>query len=180
MTQGKRLPGRRHLLQTLSRVISAKRALTKLHSANHEGNKGHAAVPAPAWPPRWPKAKTRDVHRGRSAASARAARCWRLLQFLPYARRESPLLLHAREADGRIWELCPAGEDEAALGPLGGAGGISSSARVNCRPRRGFLSLARERGYRARRMFAGWAGQSGNMRRPGYSCSRAARARLGK
>lgn len=136
MTQGKRLPGRRHLLQTLSRVISAKRALTKLHSANHEGNKGHAAVPAPAWPPRWPKAKTRDVHRGRSAASARAARCWRLLQFLPYARRESPLLLHAREADGRIWELCPAERTRRPWGP--------SAAPAASAPPRGLTAVPAE------------------------------------
>lgn len=39
---------------------------------------------------------------------------------------------------------------------------------------------AREHGYRARGMFADWAGQSGNMRRLRYSGSRAARACLGK
>ena len=67
------------------------------------------------------------------------------------------------------------------LGIPGGTGcGSSSAARVNRGPCGGFLSLARERVYRARRMFAGWAGQSGNMRRSRYSCSRAARAGPGK
>lgn len=118
-------------------------------------------------------AETRDLHRSLSASRAACG----LSKNCSLKCEGSGPVGSAPARPARLWRTRPAGA------PRGARSGTSSArvkgpphvrAGAEASPAGPGMWMARPRDVRGR------ARRSGNMRRPRYSCSRAARARLGK